>query len=375
MFQKAYLALKDGTCFTGYGFGAEGFGEGEVVFNTSMSGYQEILSDPSYRRQMLTFTYPEIGNVGANDEDVESDRVHATGVIVRHLSPAWSNYRAKYSFQDYLSKNGVGGIGGIDTRSLVIKLREQGVTLGVIGVGKSKDETIDRAKAVSDPNELDLVQEVTTKVAYTWSEGCWSIKDNGYRKYKPEDLKSLPHVVAIDCGIKRNILRLLTDNGFRVTVVPASITKSEVDALKPDGLFLSNGPGDPAANKGIISLTKEYLGKLPIFGICLGNQILGLAVGGTTYKLKFGHRGGNHPVRDEVTKKVEITVQNHGFAVDPASVKKGDIEVSHINLNDGTVEGIASRDAKFFSVQYHPEASPGPHDSRYLFERFRSLIS
>lgn len=369
----ATLALADGTVFQGYSVGAEGETGGEVVFNTSMTGYQEILSDPSYHGQILTFTYPHIGNVGANPEDVESPRVQVAGVIVRELSPHASNFRAKEPFGEYLRRQGVVGIGGIDTRALVLHLTQQGAQQGIIASGKhNPDDLVAKARALPSMEGLDLAKEVSTNAPYDWNEGLW-YPGEGYRKYSAKDLSNRPLCVAIDYGCKFNILRLLVDHGFRVRVVPAQTTAEQVLSLGPDAIFLSNGPGDPAVVDYGIKTTQGLLGKKPLFGICLGHQILGLACGAPTFKLKFGHRGGNHPVRNMLSGKVEITVQNHGFATDLARVPKS-VTVSHMNLNDQTVEGLVVKDARAFSVQYHPESSPGPRDAQYLFKEFRAMV-
>lgn len=371
--KPATLALADGTVFNGYAIGADGMTSGEVVFNTSMSGYQEILTDPSYAFQMLTFTCPHIGNVGVNSEDVESRRVHAAGLIVRELSEHYSNYRATGSLQEYLVQQGVVGIAGIDTRALVLHLREHGSQMGVIATGEQSEESlVQKAKALPSMEGLDLVKRVTTDYPYDWSEGTWT-PTGGYRQYSEAELAKRPLVCALDFGIKYNILRLLTEVGFRVRVLPGTSSAEEVLAAKPDAVFLSNGPGDPAAVTYAIATTKALIGKVPIFGICLGHQILGLALGAPTFKLKFGHRGGNHPVRNETTGFVEITVQNHGFATKADSVPAG-VEITHMNLNDNTIEGLRVPASKCFSVQYHPESSPGPSDARYLFEEFIQLV-
>ena len=371
--RPALLALADGKIFHGTAVGYEGETSGEVVFNTSMTGYQEILSDPSYTRQILTFTYPHIGNVGANAEDVESDKVQVSGIIVRDLSAHASSYRAQESFSDYLVRNKVVGISGIDTRELVLHLREHGAQLGIISSsGESGDTLVDRARALPSMEGLDLVREVSSIKAYEWKQTTWA-PGVGYRSISDEELKKRPLCVAVDYGVKYNILRLLVAHGFRVVVVPATSSAEDILALSPDAVFLSNGPGDPAAVHYAIEATKGLIGKKPLFGICLGHQILGLAMGAPTFKLKFGHRGGNHPVRNVLTGKVEITVQNHGFATDLPRVPKH-ITVSHMNLNDHTVEGLVVQDAGAFSVQYHPESSPGPRDAQYLFQQFREMV-
>jgi carbamoyl-phosphate synthase small subunit len=377
--EVGYLALANGVVFKGRCFGAlRGVSDpvcGELVFNTSMYGYQEILTDPSYAGQIMTFTYPHIGNVGCNEDDVESSRIYTEGVVVRSAPTAPSNFRATTSLRDYLFKGNVMGIEGVDTRDLVIALRTHGAQMAVMagGEGVDSDTLVDMAKAAGSMEGCDFVKQVACREPYTWDYLPWSLQHGNTKRVSPEHLVSRPHVVAVDCGVKGNILRLLVDVGFRVTVVPAGTTSADILALRPDGVFLSNGPGDPATLSYVVNPVREILGRIPIFGICLGHQILGQAIGGKTYKLKFGHRGGNHPVRDETTGKVEITVQNHGFAVDAASL--GDRAfISHLNLNDLTVEGLESKELKAFSVQYHPEASPGPHDSRYLFRRFYELV-
>ncbi len=356
--KKAVLVLKDGTVFEGFSFGTEGETWGEVVFNTSMTGYQEILTDPSYRRQIVTMTYTEIGNYGVNDEDVESDRVQVAGFVVREYSEFYSNWRARRSLEDYLKDNGIVGICGVDTRKLTRHIRIIGAMMGIIKTEPFNIEELkEKAKKLPDMAGMELVSEVTTKEVFKWGN------------FKPNQ----PHIVAIDFGTKWNILRLLESHGFNITVVPATTSAEEIMLLKPDGVFLSNGPGDPFAVKFGIETVKNLIGEIPIFGICLGHQILSLALGGRTYKLKFGHRGGNQPVRFEKTGKVEITAQNHGFAVDEHTIPD-DVEITHINLNDGTVEGIKHKKLPVFSVQYHPEASPGPHDARYLFELFYRTV-
>jgi len=377
--ETGYFALADGKVFKGRCFGAlRGASNpvtGEAVFNTSMYGYQEILTDPSYAGQIMCFTYPHIGNVGCNEEDVESSRIYTEGLVVRVAHKEPSNFRSTVSLQSYLAKSNVMGLEGIDTRQIVAHLRDNGAQMAVMAGGEGVDpqQLVAQAKALGSMEGKDYVKHVACKEIYTWDKLPWSLSGGNSRKLSQEQLVSRPHVVAIDCGVKTNILRLLVDVGFRVTVVPAGTTSSEIMALRPDGVFLSNGPGDPATLGYVVKPVQEMLGKVPMFGICLGHQVLGQALGGKTYKLKFGHRGGNHPVRDETTGKVEITVQNHGFAVHKDSLPKN-VFISHLNLNDMTVEGLESKEARAFSVQYHPESSPGPHDSRYLFKRFHDLV-
>ncbi len=371
------LALADGTIFRGELFGAYSKEPsfGEVVFNTSMYGYQEILTDPSYAGQIMTFTYPHIGNVGCNQEDNESDQVHVEGVIVRDITRVESNFRSEQSLDSYLSKAGIVGISGVDTRTLVMHTRDVGAQMGAMGDSDmfSPDDLVDKARMMGSMEGKDYVRSVACKKAYTWNELPWTLEQGLNRTLTQEQLISRPHVVAVDCGIKRNILRLLLDTGFRVSVVPAGYTSEQIKSLRPDALFLSNGPGDPATLDYVVKPVTELLGSVPIFGICLGHQILGQALGGKTYKLKFGHRGGNHPVIDHTTKKVEITVQNHGFAVAPNTLSR-DVMITHENLNDHTVEGLEVNELNAFSVQYHPEANPGPRDASYLFKRFFSNV-
>jgi carbamoyl-phosphate synthase small subunit len=368
--KTAVLALADGTIFEGRSFGASQDAVGEVVFNTSMFGYQEILTDPSYVGQIVTMAYPHIGNVGTNAQDDESERPHAVGMVVREFSEP-SNWRSTTSLNDYLARWGVGGIDGIDTRQLVRHLRDNGSQMGVVSSDKvSHPALVAKAKAAPGMEGLDLATGISTKKPYRWTKGT----PDALEGTAAADSKGKFEVVAIDYGLKRSMLQFLVDVGCSVTVVPSTTTAEEVLAKKPNGVFLTNGPGDPAAVKGADRTVAQLLGKVPVFGICLGHQILALALGGKTYKLKFGHRGANQPVQDLATKKVEITAQNHGFAVDEKSLS-GKAIITHLNLNDRTVEGLAVPDAKAFSVQYHPEASPGPHDARYLFKRFADLMS
>ncbi len=363
---KAVLLLEDGTVFKGRGFGAEGVKCGEVVFNTSMSGYQEILTDPSYHEQIMTMTYPLIGNVGTNDVDWESRKVFVSGFVVKENCQYPSNWREQQSLSDYLAQNGVPGIENIDTRQLVKHIRTQGAMRGVISHGETNAKKLrEQLEAYPGLVGRDIVKDVTCSRPYDWDQGVVDVITG------QESLPSIKYkVVALDCGIKQNILRLLRSHGCDVTVVPMKTTADQILAYKPDGVFLSNGPGDPAPVAKAIKTTQDLLGKVPIFGICLGQQILSLALGGTTYKLKFGHRGANHPVKDLRTGKIEITSQNHGFCVDLDSLQDKNVELTHINLNDQTLEGFRCEKLKAFCVQYHPEASPGPHDSRYLFQDF-----
>jgi carbamoyl-phosphate synthase small subunit len=367
---KAALALADGRVFYGQAFGASGEISGEVVFNTSMSGYQEILTDPSYRGEIVTMTYPLIGNYGINKEDVESSRPHLAGFIVKEACETPSNWRSEMSLGAYLKENNIIGLAGIDTRALVRHIRDKGAQTGVIStIDLNADSLAAKAKASPSIVGYDLVREVTCEEAYEWNEGVWDLA-KGYEKVQgPASFK----VVAYDFGIKRNILRNLVSKGCAVTVVPATTPAKEVLAMHPDGVFLSNGPGDPEPITYAQENIRKLLGKVPLFGICLGHQLLSIALGGRTYKLKFGHRGGNQPVRRGEGHNVEITSQNHGFAVDAASLKN-DAVVTHINLNDNTVEGLRHNVFPAFSVQYHPEASPGPHDANYLFGEFIELM-
>jgi carbamoyl-phosphate synthase small subunit len=365
----AKLALEDGTVYTGRVFGARGERFGEVVFNTSMTGYQEVLTDPSYKGQIVTMTYPLIGNYGVNSEDVESGRPQVEGFIVRELARHPSNFRSNGSLDGYLAANGIIGIEGIDTRALVRRLRVRGAMTGVLSTTDLDDASlVHKARTAPGIVGRDLVQEVMPERATEWHEGFTS----PFVTYLPSHPPS-HHVVALDFGMKWNIPRCLTQVGCRVTVMPGRASAAEILAQRPDGIFLSNGPGDPEPLTYAQETIRDLVGKTPIFGICLGHQLLGLALGAKTFKLKFGHRGANQPVLNQVTNRVEITTQNHGFAVRIEDLPR-DLEPTHINLNDQTLEGMRHRRLPVFSVQYHPEASAGPHDSGYLFEEFRKLM-
>lgn len=364
---QGVLVLEDGRVFTGTGFGANGVTTGEVVFNTSMTGYQEILTDPSYYRQIITMTVPHVGNTGINLDDVESEKIWVSGFVVRALSPVVSNWRSRATLDEYLKAQDVIGLADVHTRALVRHIRTHGAMRAAIAVGEAAGDTealLTMAQASMDMTGANLVDDVTTAEAYNWTERS---DPQWYQDHAidPEG----PLIVAYDFGIKRNILRLMTDRGLRVTVVPARTPVDEVLAMNPDGIFLSNGPGDPAAVDYAIDNVKGLLGKKPMFGICLGHQVLGLALGGETEKMRFGHRGGNQPVKNLLTGVVEISSHNHGFAVSENSDLSG-AEVTHVNLNDNTIEGIRHEELGAFSVQYHPEAAPGPHDSLYLFDEF-----
>lgn len=367
----AKLALEDGTVFTGESFGAVGEVDGEVCFNTSMTGYQEILTDPSYRGQIVTMTYPEIGNYGVNEEDLESARPHLSGFIVRNASSIASNFRSDGRLDDYLTKHGVVGIAGIDTRALVRRIREHGALKGVLSSSDLDDASLVN-KAKNSPGLVgrDLVREVVPDRPVDWTERLSSWSKLGGCSATASNTR---HIVALDYGMKWNIARHLCDQGCKVTVLPGTSTVADVLAQKPDGVFLSNGPGDPEPLEYAISTIRELLGKTPVFGICLGHQLLSLACGAETFKLKFGHRGANQPVQNLDTGRVEITSQNHGFAVREDNLPSC-LEVTHRNLNDETIEGVRHRELPAFSVQYHPEASAGPHDSDYLFDKFWELI-
>ena len=373
MNRTAKLALEDGTVYAGAAFGADGEVDGEVCFNTSMTGYQEILTDPSYRGQIVTMTYPEIGNYGVNAEDVESGKPHLAGFVVRELSRRASNFRSSGDLDAYLRAAGVVGIEGIDTRALVRRIRSRGAMKGVLSTVDLDDASL-VAKAKASPGLVgrDLVREVMPSESRAWSEGL-----NPWARLPAEqtggETEKLNHVVAIDYGMKWNIARHLSEMGCRVTVVPGTASTDQILALEPDGVFLSNGPGDPEPLTYATDTIRGLLGRVPVFGICLGHQLLSLACGAKTFKLKFGHRGANQPVMNLKTGLVEITSQNHGFAVDEATLPP-ELEVTHRNLNDNTIEGVRHRDLPAFSVQYHPEASAGPHDSSYLFKQFHQML-
>ncbi len=369
----ATLALEDGTVFEGQSFGALTDKVGEVVFNTAITGYQEVFTDPSYSGQIVVLTNPQIGNYGSNDYDQESAHPCIEGLIVREFSHIASNWRSQDQAEQFLARSGVPIAAEIDTRALVRHLRTRGVMRGVLATGKADHlKLIDRARRSPSMTGLDLATRVSTTSTYEWDQPVVPVSSSDQTKRAAEPCC---HVVAYDFGIKRNILRRLVQVGARVTVVPAGTTAEDVLALKPDGVFLSNGPGDPEPLQTQAAQVRKLIGKQPIFGICLGHQILGLALGGSTYKLKFGHRGANHPVLNQVTNKVEITSHNHGFAVDPDSLNLNELEVTHVNLNDQTLEGFRHRSEPVFCVQYHPEAAPGPHDSHYLFDDFMKLIA
>jgi carbamoyl-phosphate synthase small subunit len=366
----AKLALEDGTVYTGRAFGASGERCGEVVFNTSLTGYQEVLTDPSYNGQIVTMTYPHIGNYGVNREDEESQRPQVEGFVAREFARHPSNYRCGQSLDDYLREHGIIGIEGIDTRALVRRIRVRGAMTGVVSTTDGDDTSlVKKARAFPPMLGRDLVKEVVPRAAYSWEEG----QSHALTSHVLPAHATKHHVVALDYGMKRNIPRYLVQVGCRVTVVPGTASADDVLRHKPNGVFLSNGPGDPAVLNYAIDTIRGLVGKVPIFGICLGHQLLGQALGAKTFKLKFGHRGANQPVLHTATGQVEITTQNHGFAVDMDSLPR-DLEPTHVNLNDRTLEGLRHRRLPVFSVQYHPESSAGPHDSVYLFEEFRKLM-
>ncbi len=371
---QAILALEDGRIFRGEGYGHPGECQGEVVFNTSLTGYQEIATDPSYAGQIVVLTNPQIGNYGTNQADNESAKPYIEGLIVREFSAIGSNWRSEQVTDEYMERYSVPVLGEIDTRALVRHLRTHGVMRGVISTESSDvDALVQKARKIRKMDGTDLAKVVSTKSSYTFDA-----TDPRYQGGDPLlpaaiDKPSL-HVVAYDFGIKQNILRMLAREGCRVTVVPAQTTADEVMGLKPNGVFLSNGPGDPEPVDYAVQAIRDMMGRVPVFGICLGHQLCGLALGGKTYKLKFGHHGGNHPVRNNATGRVEITAHNHNFAVDPDSINANDVELTHVDLNDNTLEGLQHKTLPLFSVQYHPEAAPGPHDSHYLFRDFRKMM-
>jgi carbamoyl-phosphate synthase small subunit len=369
---QAILALEDGRIFRGDSYGAQGECRGEVVFNTSLTGYQEIFTDPSYAGQIVVLTNPQIGNYGTNAADNEARKPYIEGLVTREFSPVSSNWRSEQVADEYLERFQVPVISEIDTRALVRHLRANGVMRGVISsIESNPDVLIEKARAIPKMDGTDLAKVVSTKDSY-------SFEDDGADPLQLEEAPALArpdlHVVAYDFGIKKNILRMLRQEGCRVTVVPAETTAEDVMSLKPDGVFLSNGPGDPEPVTYAQESIRKLAGRTPIFGICLGHQLIGLALGGKTYKLKFGHHGGNHPVKCVDTGKVEITCHNHNFAVDPDSINPSEVDLTHVDLNDNTLEGLRHRTMPLFSVQYHPEASPGPHDSHYLFKDFRKMM-
>jgi carbamoyl-phosphate synthase small subunit len=368
----AILALEDGNVFEGRSFGAPTERSGEVVFNTALTGYQEVFTDPSYSGQIVILTNPQIGNYGTSTSDNESSGPYIEGLVVREFSPIASNWRSDSAADGFLSRAGVPIVSDLDTRALVRHLRTRGVMRGVLSsVESDGQKLVEKARQIPTMAGLDLATRVSTREPYQWTETVeqCSPSDQIGRQAEPRY-----NVVAYDYGIKHNILRRLVHSGCRVTVVPSLTSAEDVLALKPDGIFLSNGPGDPEPLVTQVANIRKLIGKKPIFGICLGNQLLGLALGGKTYKLKFGHRGANHPVRNEITGRVEITSHNHGFAVDPDSLKLSEVEITHVNLNDQTLEGFRHRSEPVFCVQYHPEAAPGPHDSHYLFDDFTKLM-
>ncbi len=371
---QAILALEDGRIFRGQGYGAPGECQGEVVFNTSLTGYQEIATDPSYAGQIVVLTNPQIGNYGTNHADNEAARPYIEGLIVREFSAVSSNWRSEQVADEYMERYSVPVLAEIDTRALVRHLRTHGVMRGVISTSASDPAVlVERARSIRKMIGTDLARVVSTKDVYAFDEN--DVRNQTSDPLLPPAKDGLQlHVVAYDFGIKQNILRMLTREGCRVSVVPAETHADDVLAMKPDGIFLSNGPGDPEPVNYAVRAIRQFMGRVPVFGICLGHQLTGLALGGRTYKLKFGHHGGNHPVRNNRTGKVEITAHNHNFAVDPDSINANEVELTHVDLNDQTLEGLRHRSLPLFSVQYHPEAAPGPHDSHYLFRDFRKMM-
>ena len=371
---QAILALEDGRIFRGEGYGHPGECLGEVVFNTSLTGYQEIATDPSYAGQIVVLTNPQIGNYGTNQADNESAKPYIEGLIVREFSAVSSNWRSEQVTDEYMERYSVPVLAEIDTRALVRHLRTHGVMRGVIStLSSDTDALVQKARSIRKMDGTDLARVVSTKSAYSFDADDSRNQSGDFLLPTAENVSQL-HVVAYDFGIKQNILRMLTREGCKVTVVPAETTGADVMDLKPDGVFLSNGPGDPEPVDYAVRAIRDMMGRVPVFGICLGHQLCGLALGGKTYKLKFGHHGGNHPVRNNTTGKVEITAHNHNFAVDPESINANDVELTHVDLNDNTLEGLRHKSLPLFSVQYHPEAAPGPHDSHYLFRDFRKMM-
>lgn len=370
---KAHLVLEDGTFFEGKSIGAEGTTFGEVVFSTSMTGYQEMLTDPSYCGQLLTLTYPLIGNCGVTSGDFESDRVQVSGFIVKQMCEDPSNWRSEGTLQDFLVQNNIVGIQGVDTRALTRHLRVRGVMMGAISTEGSPRETLQKISDAPNYSKIDYVRRVTTTKRYEWKGDAGSLTGRGTGLFRSDDTTPV-HIALVDCGVKRNIMRNLAALGCDITVFPCTATAEEILKVDPRGVLISPGPGDPELLGYMVETVKGLIGKKPIIGICLGHLLLGWAFGSRTFKLKFGHHGGNHPVKDLQTGRVYITSQNHGYAVDPDGLKGSGMEVAQINLNDGTVEGLAHKELPIFSIQYHPEASPGPRDSGFLFNRFMEVV-